>query len=746
MEEWEAPPEGSDPQPVPSLSGSQTCAYCFTLNTSFYKTLPETFKVEDSEPYKWFHTPVGHPPLRYIVFQLEVAPRTSRVHFQGFLYFQSKQRFSALKKVHPSAHFEQARHTSKSIEYCQKPESRLLGPWEFGDPPKNKSESALTTKEEMDLVYQKIQSGASEREIARDHFLLFCRYNRGIERTINFNVPQTRPYPRVLVLWGESRTGKSSFCSELQAMYPDQTYTRNVSSSGNQMFWMRCSPHHKVIFLDDFTGYIDFTEFKNLIGTLVIPLSDKGTSFYPQPHAVIITSNFSPSSWYPRELRNANNERAFWERLTAVYEMKRDCYDNPLPPILKHLNKNPQSNPLCGQEDFDPDQDPIAQIVDYKRLGNVSSEIISSFPTWSLHRSRVPPSLIYSPSTSSSTGFVNQTTSSSSSSAPPSTSPIRDIERIALSHSREPTQSLTPTQHLASTAISPLVLSSSPFLEDLTPAYGDTSCSYGGQEEAASPYAISSYSSQEYGPIILSGPTSHNNRPRQPDGSHHFSTTYGTFDATTSSDGLRSLQDDSGSGTNQRVQHPLPVLLQSQPDQVPSPLDTARHPFSECSRSPSNGFIPTFYSPSEDDHSCQNSPATSTDSGSHTGCSLDFDNMDLSTYVSCSPDVLIGGQTCSGLSSSQESSHDPVLESSCSHISLDQTEQPGSFRGLSPSRSSNGTGCLSQPSSSTGNASESATRLQRSQTGPGKFSGIRQRRLSKFPPGTDIRSFFNKHK
>lgn len=61
-------------------------------------------------------------PYRYIVYQIELCPETGREHLQGFVQWTDKQRLTALKKFHRTAHWEKRLGTPYEAEhYCKKP-------------------------------------------------------------------------------------------------------------------------------------------------------------------------------------------------------------------------------------------------------------------------------------------------------------------------------------------------------------------------------------------------------------------------------------------------------------------------------------------------------------------------------------------------------------------------------------------------------------------------------------------------
>lgn len=78
------------------------------------------------------------PRVKYLVWQLERCPNTQRLHWQGYLELEGVMRMNAVKQLNPlfaAAHFERrAGSQDEAIAYCKKPESRVAGPWEIGQP------------------------------------------------------------------------------------------------------------------------------------------------------------------------------------------------------------------------------------------------------------------------------------------------------------------------------------------------------------------------------------------------------------------------------------------------------------------------------------------------------------------------------------------------------------------------------------------------------------------------------------
>lgn len=87
----------------------------------------------------WNREVLESPEVKCAVVQLEKAPDTGREHYQGFLMLNKPQRFCAVKRILncESAHVEKAKGTPvQAWEYCCKEDTRVDGPWIYGEKPK----------------------------------------------------------------------------------------------------------------------------------------------------------------------------------------------------------------------------------------------------------------------------------------------------------------------------------------------------------------------------------------------------------------------------------------------------------------------------------------------------------------------------------------------------------------------------------------------------------------------------------
>lgn len=90
-------------------------SYCFTLNN---------YTEKDIEILLAQFTPA----LLYI-FQEEIGEINKIPHLQGVVKFKNAKHFSAMKKLHPKAHWERCRDIASSVKYCSKNKTRNGNIW-----------------------------------------------------------------------------------------------------------------------------------------------------------------------------------------------------------------------------------------------------------------------------------------------------------------------------------------------------------------------------------------------------------------------------------------------------------------------------------------------------------------------------------------------------------------------------------------------------------------------------------------
>jgi len=110
--------------------GARGRMWCFTLPADEAK----------GEHVKWclgctrdppLHWGEDFPNLVHMMYQVEQAPTTNKIHIQGFCCFKSPQALSTLHAKVPRAHWEKSRGTlADNIAYCSKMDTRICGPFD----------------------------------------------------------------------------------------------------------------------------------------------------------------------------------------------------------------------------------------------------------------------------------------------------------------------------------------------------------------------------------------------------------------------------------------------------------------------------------------------------------------------------------------------------------------------------------------------------------------------------------------
>lgn len=72
--------------------------------------------------------------MNFLVTQLERGSTTGALHLQGAVRMKNPTRLKAMKEaLGPTAHLEKTNQWDKAVQYCKKEETRVKGPWEFGE-------------------------------------------------------------------------------------------------------------------------------------------------------------------------------------------------------------------------------------------------------------------------------------------------------------------------------------------------------------------------------------------------------------------------------------------------------------------------------------------------------------------------------------------------------------------------------------------------------------------------------------
>lgn len=172
--------------------------YVFTLSADCIKNALPLDEEDDTEevciywggdndkfsPDNIPRTIAGKPFIKYCVMQLEKAPSTNSLHFQGYIELNESVRITGVKSniwwLVP-AHLETRRGTrDEARDYCRKENTRVAGPWEWGE-----WEKSQGYRSDLASLQSMLVSGASAKDIALEMPAMFVRHHAGIRAFID---------------------------------------------------------------------------------------------------------------------------------------------------------------------------------------------------------------------------------------------------------------------------------------------------------------------------------------------------------------------------------------------------------------------------------------------------------------------------------------------------------------------------------------------------------------------------------
>lgn len=247
---------------------------------------------------------------KYSVFQLERAPRTGRLHLQGYSELTGTARYKWIQSHWPnfgSAHFEVRQGSrDQAINYCKKDESRISGPWEIGD---NYGQGKRT---ELDEIAREIREGKTMEYIAKTYPKSFVRYARGIERLDQLTGPKRKIdwNIEVTVYWGTSGSGKTTKAKE---NFPNAYVW--MPQRGQTVWWDGYAGEDTII-IDEFASNFQYHYALRILNEPGVRVETKGGTTCLYAKRIVITSMDSPLNWWPSV---KENRYALYRRIHKCY-------------------------------------------------------------------------------------------------------------------------------------------------------------------------------------------------------------------------------------------------------------------------------------------------------------------------------------------------------------------------------------------------------------------------------------------
>jgi len=290
-----------------------------------------------------------------------------------------------MKKINGQAHWEQRKGTHEQVwsvacargvvtsppvpqarDYCGKADTRLDGPWTYGEEPQQGKRS------DLDEVKRLIDGGATVESIADSHFADWCRYRQSFKEYSLLRSPKRNWQTTVTVYWGPSGCGKTR-----RAAYeagPDAYWLNNT---GGNVLWWDGYDGQETLVIDEFYGWIKYTDMLRIIDrypyavqvmfpapsqsrtrralmmctTMSSTSQVRGASVNFVVKHIIITANDPPVMWWAKGLRAM--ARRLTEPIGTIIEMPAGLWEPPassaLPlPSSDALGVRPPMPIACG--------------------------------------------------------------------------------------------------------------------------------------------------------------------------------------------------------------------------------------------------------------------------------------------------------------------------------------------------------------------------------------------------------------
>lgn len=269
--------------------------WCFTV----FDNVPQPIVPDDED-------------VSYLVYQREQCPETERLHWQGYIEFHSRKRFTTVEKYFREQglskfHIEAAKgQPSQCRAYCTKEDTAVDDPFEYGEIQPDRQQGKRTDIEEIvKFAKENTLKDCIEKFPASIRIIKHLATYQGLTKKSPY-----RPKLKVYYFWGPTRTGKSKTVYE---KIQDKDFYRAMISPPN--IWFDGYQGESILWLDDLDPRQHNREFiLHILDIYPLTLPIKGASAQAQYTVVYITSNVSPKKL----------DDAVTKRFTKVIHMKAE--------------------------------------------------------------------------------------------------------------------------------------------------------------------------------------------------------------------------------------------------------------------------------------------------------------------------------------------------------------------------------------------------------------------------------------
>lgn len=268
--------------------------------------------------------------VKIFAFQLESAPETGYLHYQGYFELEKKNRFEWIQHHIHKFEFLQERKGSPmdAWKYATKQHTRIAGPWIFGEATQAEGGAQKSTE----LFIRAAKEGKSDLELLEEYPTTFARCYKVIDRIRGITRP-TRDHPlEVFLFYGPPGTGKTQFAYDQGRLAGYDPYELPIGKD----FWV--SPkiyQQKWIIIDEFKSNLQLKDLLKLLDQRPIEVPMKGGFQWWCPDVIVITTNKSPWDWYQYRERDYERQALFRRIETGgAYYFRKNEEMKPIPEAI----------------------------------------------------------------------------------------------------------------------------------------------------------------------------------------------------------------------------------------------------------------------------------------------------------------------------------------------------------------------------------------------------------------------------
>lgn len=249
------------------------------------------------------------------IFQLESAPTTGYLHFQGYLELETKNRFCWIQNnIRKFEYLTPAKGSPKqNWAYCSKHDTQIEGPWSLGTP------RAAESENKTEQFVKAVKEGKTNAELWDDYPSFMTRYRNAVHDIRGLKHPVREFDLEVYVIYGPPGTGKSRWVRDMWPTVIPVPFGQKVWLTQNMSL-------AEVVLFEDFDGNMPLKQFNRMIDRYPEEVETKGGFVWWMPNTIYITTNTLPSHWYPDDGRQ-DTKAQIWRRITACYDTTGWVYD-----------------------------------------------------------------------------------------------------------------------------------------------------------------------------------------------------------------------------------------------------------------------------------------------------------------------------------------------------------------------------------------------------------------------------------